>query len=55
MSRIKMTTLAFILFELFPLMESDACPFHNLKTVCNIIMILHRYVEQIMMMSHVKE
>ena len=46
-----MTTLAFILFfSYFPLVVSDAisCPLHNLKTVWNIIMILHSYVEQVM-------
>ena len=34
----------------FPLMVSDAisCPLHNLKTVWNIIMILHSIVEQAM-------
>ena len=41
----------------FPLMVSDAisCPLHNLKTIWNIIMILHRYVEQVMTMCHVQE
>ena len=41
----------------FPLMVSDAisCLFHNLKTVWNIIMILHSYVEQIMTMFGVQE
>ena len=36
----------------FPLMVSDAisCPLHNLKTVWNIMMILHSYVEQVMTM-----
>ena len=39
----------------FPLMVSDAysCPLHNLKTVWNIIMIFHRYVEQVMTMCRV--
>ena len=34
-SRIRMTTLAFVLSELFPLIVSDAisCPLHNLKTL----------------------
>ena len=41
----------------FPLMVSDAisCPLHNLKTVWNIIMILHSYVEQVIMMCRVQE
>ena len=41
----------------FPLMVSDAilCPLHNLKPVWNVIMILHSYVEQVMMMRHVQE
>ena len=53
----RMTTLAFILPELFPLMVSDAisCLLHNLKTVWNIIMILHSYVEQVMTMCRVQE
>ena len=38
-------------------MVSDAiwCPLHNLKTVWNIIMILHSYVEWVMTMCHVRE
>ena len=38
-------------------MVSDAnlCPLHNLKTDLNIIMILHSYVEQVMMMCRVQE
>ena len=41
----------------FPLMVSDAisCPLYNLKTVWNIIMILHSYVEQVMMMCRLQE
>ena len=41
----------------FPLMVSDAilCLLHNLKTVWNIFMILHSYVEQVMMMCCVQE
>ena len=41
----------------FPLMGSDAfsCPFHNLNTLWNIIMILHSYMEQVMTMCHVQE
>ena len=41
----------------FPLMVSDAisCQLHNLKTVWNIIMILHSYVEQVMTMCSVQE
>ena len=38
-------------------MVSDAisCPLYNLKTVWNIIMILHSYVEQVMLMCQVPE
>ena len=56
MSRTRMTALAFILSELFPLMVSDeiSCPLDNLKIVWNIIMILHSYVEQVMT-CHVQE
>ena len=41
----------------FPLTVSDAisCPLHNLKTVWNIIMILHSYVEQVMTMCRIQE
>ena len=41
----------------FPLMVSDAisCPLHNLKTVWNIIMILHSYVEQVITICPVQE
>ena len=41
----------------FPFMVSDAisCPLHNLNTLWNIIMILHSYVEQVMMMCSVQE
>ena len=41
----------------FPLIISDAisCPFHNLKIVWNIIMILHSHVEQVMTMCHIQE
>ena len=37
-------------------MVSDAmsCPLHNLKTIWNIIMILHSYVEQIMRICRVQ-
>ena len=52
-----MRALALILFSYFPLMVSDAisCPLHNLKTVWDIIMILHSYIEQVMTMWHVQE
>ena len=52
-----MTALAFILSELVPLIVSDAilCPLHNLNTLWCIIMILHSYLEQVMMMCHVQE
>ena len=38
-------------------MVSDAvsCPLHSLKTVWNIIMILHNYVAQVMNMCHIQE
>ena len=41
----------------FPLMVSDAilCPLHNLKSLWYIIMILYRYVEQILTMYRVQE
>ena len=41
----------------FPLMVSDAisCLLHNLKTVWNILMILHSYVEHFMKMCGVQE
>ena len=41
----------------FSLMISDAisCPLHNLKTIWNITMILHCYVEQVMTMGHIQE
>ena len=57
MSRTRMTTLTFILSQLFLLDVLDAvsCPLHNLKTVWNIIMILHSYVEQVMTMCRVQE
>ena len=56
-SRTRMTTLAFILSELLPLMVSDAisCPLHNLKTVWNTLMIIYSYVEQVMTIFRVKE
>ena len=57
MLRTKKTTLAVILSELFPLMVSNAisCPLHNLKTVLDIIMILHSYVEKVMTMCRVEK
>ena len=58
MSHIRMATLAVILSEsYFPLISSDAvsCRLYNLNTLWNIIMILHSYVEQVMMMCHVQE
>ena len=41
----------------FPLMVLDAimCPLHNVKTLWNIIMIFHSYVEQAMTMCRVQE
>ena len=56
-SHTRITSLAFILSELYPLMVSDAvsCPLHNLKTVWNIIMIFHRFVEQDMTMFRIQE
>ena len=57
MSRTRMSTLTSIFSELFPLDVSDAisCPLHNLKTVWNIIMMLHSYVEQVMTMCRYKK
>ena len=56
-SRTRMTTLAFILSELFPLMVSDAisCPLCNLNTLWYIIMTLYTYGEQVLGMCHVQE
>ena len=44
-------------FSYFPLIVSDAisCPLHNLKTLWYFIMILHSYVEHILMMCQVQE
>ena len=41
----------------FPLIISDAisCPLFNLNGLWNLIMILHSYVEQVMMMCRVQE
>ena len=41
----------------FPLIVSDAisCPLHDLKTVWNILMILHSYVEQVMTMWRIQK
>ena len=38
-------------------MVSDAisCPFHNLKTIWNIMMILYSYVEQVTSMCRIQE
>ena len=58
MARTRMTTLAFLLSELFSLdffSDGISCPLHNLKTVRNINMTLHSYVEQVMAMCRVKE
>ena len=58
MCRVKEWQLSLSYFlSYFPLMISDAisCPLHNLKTVWNISMILHSYVEQVMTMCHVQE
>ena len=55
--RTRMTTLAFVFSELFPL-DAFRCNFislHNLNTLWNIIMILHSYVEQVMTMCHIQE
>ena len=57
MSRTRTTTLILYFLSYFPLMVSDAisCLLHNLKTVWNIIMLLHSYVEQVMTMCRVQE
>ena len=41
----------------FPFMGLDAisCLLHNLKIIWNIIIILHSYVEQVMMMCRIQE
>ena len=46
-SRLRIITLAFILFELFPLdgFRCIFCPLHNLNTLWYIIMVLYSYVE----------
>ena len=43
-----MTTLAFTLYAI-------SCMLHNLNTLWYIIMILHSYVEQVLMISHVEK
>ena len=56
--RTRMTTLSLSYFlSYFPLMVSDliSCSLHHLKTIWNIIMILHSYVEQVMTMCHVQD
>ena len=50
----RMTTLAFIFAELFPL-DGFRCPFCNLNTLWKIIMILHSYIEQVMTMCCIQE
>ena len=47
-SRTRMTALAFILYAI-------SCLLHNLNTLWYIIMILHSYVEQVLMISRVQE
>ena len=56
-SRTRMTPLALILSELFPLdgFRCNFCPLHNWNTLWNIIMILYSYVEQVMTMCRVQE
>ena len=53
----RMTTHAFLHFELFPLDCTDSISrlLHNLNTLCYIIMILHRYVEQVLTMCFLQE
>ena len=53
----RLTTLAFILSELFPLAGSDAisCLLHNLNNLWYIIMILHSYIEQDLTMRGIQE
>ena len=52
----RMTTLAFVLSELFPLVsDAISCPLHNLNSVWDFIMILHSYVEQVMTICHIQE
>ena len=56
-SRTRMTTLTLYFLSYFPLMVSDtiSCPFHNLKTVWHITMILHSYVEQVMTICRIQK
>ena len=53
----KMLTLAFLVLSYSPLIVSDAisCPLHTLKTLWYFIMILHGYIEHILMMCRVQE
>ena len=57
MSHTRMATIAVIFLSYFPLIISDAisCPLYNLNTLRNIIMILHIYVERVMIMFRVQE
>ena len=55
MSHTRMTNLTVILSELFPLDHAILCPLYNLNALWNLIMILHSYVEQVMMVCHVQE
>ena len=56
-SHTRMTTLTFILSELFPLIVSDAisCPLHKLKTLWYIIMIRNSSVEEVLAMCQIQE
>ena len=57
MPRTRMTTLAFILSELFPLDVSAAISgvLCNLNTLWYIIMALYFYVEQVMIIYRIQE
>ena len=56
-SHTRMTTWLSYFLSYFPLMVSDAilCTLRNLKTLWNIIMILHSYLDKVIMMCHVQE
>ena len=56
-SRTRMTTVGFMLSDLFPLVVSDAvsCRHHNLNTLWYIITILYSYDQKVIAICHVQE
>ena len=56
-SRTKMRALSLILYELSPFDAFYAylCPLCHLRTLRNIITMLHSYVEQIVTMCHIQD